>query len=189
MAFDDVPKPVSAEIPIPETARVEKTHSKDSLDLANEMIDIKISRVTSESELDSIECLSAKYEGVVFNYSKDDIAEYKQRLQEPHAFQVILKDNNKPVAFFAASEKLFPDYLFIYETLIDQSVQRMGLGKLLVTESIKFAREEGLKGVYVETEFWNLPAQSLYKHVGFEIVDNPNWTEGITFQIKFDKIK
>ena len=143
-------------------------------------------RVTTASELDELESLSASFEGHQFAYSKDDTQEFKEKLKRPHAFQVFVRnEENKLIGFISATENLFPGFMFLDETLIDAAYQGQGIGKSLLKQLIDFARTEKLHGVYTETEEWNIPAQKFYESAKFEKVENKDWTGGPTFKYEF----
>lgn len=142
-------------------------------------------RILNPKELDVIADLSAVYNNHTFSYTPANITKYKQKLSEPYAFQLIARDNDQVIGYVAASELIFPDHLFIAELLVDQSAQGKGIGRTFVEKCISFARNEGLKGLYTETEAWNIPAQSLYEKCGFVKVDNPDYPDGPTYKYPF----
>ena len=147
---------------------------------------ISYSQVSLPSELDGFITVSAEFEGHMFSHTEADLESFRQKLSDPHAFQLLaIKDHNKPVAYLGASESLFPGHLFIFELLVDSSAQGLGIGRSMVKQAIEFARKEELKGVYVETESWNTPGQKLYENCGFKQVNNPDWKEGVTLLIAF----
>lgn len=143
--------------------------------------------VKSPEKLNEILNISADYNGHIFKYSPEEVDLYQQKLNEPHAFQVVARsENGIPLGYIAASETIFPNHLFISELLIDAQAQGRGIGRSLVEQAISYARRIGLVGVYTETETWNLPAQALYEKCGFVLVENPEWTEGPTYKFSFE---
>ncbi|MDO8716039.1 MAG: GNAT family N-acetyltransferase [Dehalococcoidales bacterium] len=147
------------------------------------MSDYTYQRVADPAELNTLVGLTSTFANHTFKYDAADIAEYQALLVQPHAFQMVVKDDqNRPVGFVAAAETLFPNNLFIAELLVDQSVQRQGIGRTLLNLCVEFARQEKLSGLYTETEIWNTPAQQLYENFGFKVVANPAWQAGLTYQ-------
>ena len=147
---------------------------------------INYQRVSIPADLCGLQDLYAQFKDRTFKYSSEDQSNYGDKLDEPHAFQLIVRDGvGTALGFIGASETIFPDCLFIYELLVDHKAQAHGLGKSLVEKAIIFAHEEGLKGIYTETEIWNLPAQAFYEKCGFVEIDNLYWTGGPTYRIDF----
>ena len=61
-------------------------------------------------------------------------------------------------------------YLSIQALAVDSSVLRMGIGKRLVGEVLKKAKEQHIPRVYVDTLKTNTSAQAFYTSVGFQRV-------------------
>ncbi|MCR5828756.1 MAG: ribosomal protein S18-alanine N-acetyltransferase [Lachnospiraceae bacterium] len=51
---------------------------------------------------------------------------------------------------------------------VSKSARRNGFGRMLLSESLKTAKEDGAERVFLEVRSQNLPARSLYEKAGFE---------------------
>ena len=55
---------------------------------------------------------------------------------------------------------------------VKKTARKKGFGEKLLKEAIHFAEETGAKGILLETNKENIPAQSLYEKIGFEREEN-----------------
>ena len=140
--------------------------------------------ITSPAELDILSVQSASYGTLTFDFPPEYINKLKERLTEPHAVQILATDTDKFVGYIAGSETIFPSYLFLSELFVSPDFAGKGIATELVQRTTEFAKNEGLKGVMVETEHENIPAQKLYEKIGFERIDNPEWN-GVTYRLCF----
>lgn len=154
----------------------------DSVSHSSSKAHFQFSLVMSPDELDILKGKEAFYNDIHFYYSKKFVEELKEKLNKPHAFQILVKINSEFVAYFASHELFWKDYLFVVETFVMPEYQGLGLGTELMQRAIDFAKQEGLKGLMTQTEHNNIPAQKFYKKNGFIEIDNPEWDEGITYQ-------
>ncbi len=149
-------------------------------------VDFISSRVTDPDELNELVNYSAEFEDLKFGFSDQYLSKLKEMINEPHAFQEILRSEAGDFAgYVAASESIFPNYTFLAELFVNPIYAGKGLGTKLVQDTIEAARANGLAGVMTQTEHENLPAQKLYEKMGFEQIENPN-SSHITYQLKFD---
>lgn len=144
-------------------------------------------QIQNKEELELLREKSAQYKGLNFSFSEQYLQMLKDLLDEKNAFQIFAKDNNGTFAGYIASaeKKLKPNFLWIVELFIDPNYQGQGLGSSLLERTIQEAKKKNLNGLVTQTEFENIPAQNLYKKAGFIEIDNPDWKEGITYQLKF----
>lgn len=141
---------------------------------------------TSPDELDILSGKRAKYENLSFGFSPEYLDRLKTILNDEHAYQLFVKDEQGNfLGYIASAETIFPEYLFISELFVDPLAQGKGVGSALVQKAIEFGKREKLKGVMTETEFENVPAQKLYEKIGFVKFDNPDWEEGVTYRLEF----
>ncbi|MDD6373260.1 MAG: GNAT family N-acetyltransferase [Bifidobacteriaceae bacterium] len=71
--------------------------------------------------------------------------------------------DNVPWTFLAPREKIVALHLLA----VDPSIQGHGLGRTLLSEAVRIAREDGNEVMRLDTLTWNLPAQKLYEGFGF----------------------
>ena len=57
---------------------------------------------------------------------------------------------------------------FIDELFVDEAFRGRGLGKAAVERVVRAARALGVRALHLEVERANLPAQELYRKIGFE---------------------
>lgn len=146
-----------------------------------------LKETTDPNELDILKKRSATYKEFEFTFSDEYISKLKLSLNEPHALQLIATEDgtNKFAGYIAASEKLFPKYLYIQELFIEPEFQQKGVATELINTIIQHAKNRNLKGVYVQSEYVNIPAQHIYAKLGFKKTENKTWVEGLTYKLDF----
>jgi len=95
----------------------------------------------------------------------------KDRLSNEESVIFIAFDENNPIGFV----QLYPSFSSVSmkrtwvlnDLYVSESVRGKGFGEKLIKKAITFAGETGAKGVLLETNIENLPAQRLYEKVGF----------------------
>jgi ribosomal protein S18 acetylase RimI-like enzyme len=150
-------------------------------------MNIKIKEVSTPEELDILKNRSGEYQGFEYKFSNEYLNKLKLSLNEPHALHLIAEDSpeNKFAGYIATSEKLHPGYLNIYDIFIENEYQKQGIASQLFQAIAKHAKDRNLKGIYVHAEYANKPVQNWYKKLGFELVENKNWLEGISMKLEF----
>lgn len=150
---------------------------------------MKYFQITNKEELNILKGKSAQYKDLNFSFSDKYLQSLKDLLDEKNVFQMFAKDDSGTFAgYIASAEKAIrPNFLWIVELFIDQKYQGQGVGSSLLKQTIQEAKKKNLDGLITQTESENIPAQNLYKKMGFVEIDNPEWKEGITFQLKFVK--
>ena len=85
-----------------------------------------------------------------------------------------LKDNEVAVIHILA---VSPDY------------QGKGIGTMMISESIRLAKTNGMKGIRLDALASNTPAHKIYKNLGFEyrgkqhlFAENTGWTDFFFFE-------
>lgn len=58
-------------------------------------------------------------------------------------------------------------FAIIWDIAVDPPYRRHGVGRRLIEQAIRWARERGLPGVMLETQHINVPACRLYESCGF----------------------
>ena len=147
---------------------------------------IEFSKINSPKELDKLKNKSASYKNLKFSFSDDYILKLKQLIEESNSCQFFAKnEKDEIVGYIAGAEKLHINYFTIYELFVDPNYQGSGIGTELVSKLLKYAKNLDLKGIRVQTEFENVPAQRLYEKLGFIKFNNSDWSGGITYQLNF----
>lgn len=145
---------------------------------------MKIISITDPSQLDVLQEMSAVHGAIHFSFSADYLLSLKNALQRKHAYQIFLQNEENIIGYMGAAETLWSEYLTIIELFVPPSFQGKGVGKTLISHAIDFAKKEQLKGLVVQTEQDNIPAQALYKQKGFEVFENKDW-KGLSYKLTF----
>lgn len=144
-------------------------------------------QIHNKNELGLLKGKSAQYKGLNFSFSEQYLQTLENLLDEKNAFQVFAKNNDgKFAGYIASAEKQErPNFLWIVELFVDPNFQGRGVALSLLERTIQEAKKKNLNGLITQTEFENIPAQNLYKKVGFVEINNPDWKNGITYQLMF----
>lgn len=148
---------------------------------------MKYSQIHNKEELEVLKERSTQYKNLSFSFSGKYVESLKNALKEKNAYQMLaIEKNGNFAGYIATSEKeLKSNFLWIIELFIEQQYQEQGIGSMLLKHVIEEAKKKNLKGLVTQTEFKNIPAQNLYKKMGFLKIDNPDWQEGETYQLNF----
>lgn len=100
----------------------------------------------------------------------------KARLMNEESVVFIAFDENHPIGFV----QLYPSFSslsmkkswVLNDLYVKKTARKKGFGEQLLREAINFAKETGSKGVLLETNVENIPAQSLYEKIGFKREEN-----------------
>jgi len=107
---------------------------------------------------------------------------------EPNSLDIMTSAARCGAVFVAIHEALVVGFLiggfldrtvYIYELAVLESHGRRGLGRALVEEACRLARQEYLKGVTLSTFIdvpWNGP---FYERIGFRYLRRDEWTPGL----------
>jgi GNAT superfamily N-acetyltransferase len=144
-------------------------------------------QIHNKEELDSLKGKNTQYKSLNFSFSDKYLQDLKNLLDEKNPYQLFAKDEKGNFAGYIASadKKLSPNFLWIVELFIDPKYQGQGIASELIKRTIQEAKKKNLDGLITQTEFENIPAQNLYKKVGFFEISNPDWKDGITYKLKF----
>ena len=95
-------------------------------------------------------------------------------LSKPSSKVFIAEDKDAVCGFIVCSIKSLTNkvsYGVVDLIAVDQNKQRMGIGKILLTEALKWLSSQ-VSSVYVGTQATNIPAVRLYESFGFKLVDS-----------------
>jgi ribosomal protein S18 acetylase RimI-like enzyme len=136
-------------------------------------IDIRIAAIADAPELARL--------NAQFNGSSDPPEALAARLTDPRRVETALvaERDGRLVAF--AGLRVVPGLFYaepqaeLTELYVDEDVRRMGIGRALVDEAVRLARQAGATGIVVRTGGDNEPALRLYRASGFEPDDVSLW--------------
>jgi len=150
---------------------------------------IEYFQIREKEELQELKGLTAKYNDLNFSFPSKYISKMEDILNSKNGYQLFAKDDKQIVGYISGAETIHPGYFTMYELFVDPVAQGKGIGSELTQRIFEYAKKKNLKGVITQTEFENIPAQRLYEKIGFVKIDNPEWTDGITYELKFAQNK
>jgi GNAT superfamily N-acetyltransferase len=113
----------------------------------------------------------------LFNGASDTPEQIATRLTDPRRVETIfLAEINIRIVGFAAL-RVVPCVFFaepyaeLTELYVEESGRRQGVGRALIAHVEKLAREAGARQMLILTDFYNHPAQSLYRSMGYAHYD------------------
>ncbi|OGM13037.1 hypothetical protein A3A76_01895 [Candidatus Woesebacteria bacterium RIFCSPLOWO2_01_FULL_39_23] len=103
--------------------------------------------------------------------SEEGIKSYQEIVGGDNRKCYIAYLNNEPIGFVALSIKDFgyrkSKYIEIEKMGVDQEFRSKGIGKMLMDESIRWAKEQKATKLYVSAYWGNKRARDFYKKNGF----------------------
>ena len=61
--------------------------------------------------------------------------------------------------------------VFLSKLYVKKEYRNQGLGKKLFEDCVNYAKENGLRRIYLTVNKHNTPSYEIYRHLGFEVVD------------------
>jgi len=98
---------------------------------------------------------------------EEEWARYQQFLAEGYSLGA--NEGEDLVGFALNEPRRWNNTLWIWEFHVAESHRRKGIGRQLMEAVVEKARQDGFRGVGLETQSTNIPAISFYRAVGFEI--------------------
>lgn len=143
-------------------------------------------QVYDKEELNILKRQNSHYKSLSFSFSDTYLQNLKELLDEKNPYQLFVRDENGLFAGYIASAEIKsrPNFLWIVELFVAPEYQGKGIASELLKSAINEAKKKGLNGVITQTEFENIPAQNLYKKLGFVEINNPDWKKGITYVLQ-----
>ena len=138
---------------------------------------IKIT-LANESHLDELARLFNLYR--IFYEQKDDLDRaydfIKARLVNQQSIVFVAEDDPDQLSGFV---QLYPSFcsvstipiLILYDLYVDQNHRGKGIGRLLMNQASKHAKDNGFKRLELSTAITNVIGQSLYESLGYEVDD------------------
>lgn len=93
-------------------------------------------------------------------------AAYSEAIRSDHAFVMVATEDDNIAGF--AVYYLTPPECELPDIVVSERYRRRGLGKALLQESMKELKSRGIDTIYLEVRVSNMPARTLYTHIGFE---------------------
>ena len=104
-----------------------------------------------------------------YGMSPQDCQELTARLHEGDGLYLVAEEAGKLVALFDIERERWRNTAKLWNIGIDRAYRRTGLGRELMKRAIAWARDEGLRGIVLETQTNNMPACRFYQAMGFQL--------------------
>lgn len=91
---------------------------------------------------------------------------FRSELKNPQARYLVAKSGNQVVGYCGSWDVI--DELHVTNIAVDPTYRRKGLGKMLMLEMLKAAKDRGMRCSTLEVRAGNEPAIKLYKQLGYE---------------------
>ena len=88
--------------------------------------------------------------------------------KNPHSYFHVVRLSQVPIAY--VNYWLILDGAHIVNFAVSPAYRRSGLGKYLLAKSLEYIRDQGGRQVHLEVRLSNIPAQNLYRQLGFRLV-------------------
>jgi len=131
-------------------------------------LQIRIADITDADGLAQLARLNS-----LFNGASDSAVQIAARLANPRRVETpILAEIDRHIIGFA-SLRIVPCIFFadpyaeLTELYIEEGFRRQGVGRALVAHAEALAREASARSMLILTDFYNHPAQSLYRSMGY----------------------
>ncbi|MCH8551314.1 MAG: ribosomal protein S18-alanine N-acetyltransferase [Natronospirillum sp.] len=92
---------------------------------------------------------------------------FRRGLQKNHWARVAVDEADRPYAFCICL--LVADELSVLNIAVDQSRQRQGVARHMITAALEAGRAHGADQAFLEVRQSNLPAQALYASMDFNV--------------------
>jgi ribosomal protein S18 acetylase RimI-like enzyme len=156
LTFDDIPRlsEIDAEFESNSFLDVEKT--VDGLQVAWRLVERPLDPPFRSSD---------------YGLNRQQREEVGVRLREGDGLYLAVEDSHtgKLVALLDVERERWRDTATIWNILVDRGYRRRGLGRELLNRAFVWAREQGLRGVVLETQTNNLAACRFYRAMGFKL--------------------
>lgn len=125
-------------------------------------MDIKIEKMKL-SDLETIKDILTTDFDDFWNYNI-----FKEELQNENSHYIVAKQNNEIVGF--AGIKVVLAEADIMNIVTRKNFRKQGIGNILLENLLKLAKTLNVSTLFLEVNNQNLPAISLYKNFGFQII-------------------
>ncbi|MFA5105005.1 MAG: ribosomal protein S18-alanine N-acetyltransferase [Candidatus Margulisiibacteriota bacterium] len=90
-------------------------------------------------------------------------------LSAENGYYIVIKDNDRIMGYSGFRYVL--DEAHITTLAVHHKFRKKGIGSKLIEQLIKDAKARGLKKLFLEVRQSNMPAQKIYKRLGFKVLD------------------
>ena len=106
-----------------------------------------------------------------YGLDENDLEEIRARLRAGDGLYLAAEDTQtrRLVALLDVERERWHRAARLWNIHIDRAYRRRGLGRELVNRTLAWAREQGLRGLVLETQTNNLPACHFYQSLGFKL--------------------
>lgn len=136
-----------------------------------------IKRTTSNDK--DFQLLIQKLDHELWNELQEDQAQYDQYNKVPDLNTVVVVYVNKQPAASGCFKKYNADTVEVKRMYVVKEHRGTGLSKAVLAELEDWAVEEGFKYAILETSIHFIPATTLYKKAGYQIIPNYDQYEGL----------
>ena len=113
--------------------------------------------------------LDPPFRSTDYGMSPQDCKDLTARLHEGDGLYLVAEDAGKLVALFDMERERWRNTAKLWNIGIDRAYRRTGLGRELMNRAIAWARDEGLRGIVLETQTNNMPACRFYQAMGLKL--------------------
>ncbi|HFJ9285858.1 TPA: streptothricin N-acetyltransferase SatA [Bacillus toyonensis] len=107
------------------------------------------------------------YEKSYLQNDNEELA-YNEYINKPHQIIYIALLHNQIIGFIVL-KKNWNNYAYIEDITVDKKYRTLGVGKRLVAQAKKWAKEGNMPGIMLETQNNNVAACKFYEKCGFVI--------------------
>jgi streptothricin acetyltransferase len=106
-----------------------------------------------------------------YGLDENDLKEIHAWLRAGDGLHLVAEDTrtHRLVALLDVERERWHHAARLWNIHIDRTYRRQGLGRELVNRAVAWAREQGLRGLVLETQTNNLPACRFYQSLGFKL--------------------
>lgn len=79
-------------------------------------------------------------------------------------------NNNEPIGFIEYI--LEKDKLFLSKLYVRKDLRHKGIGKMMLEDCIRFAKQNNRNSIYLTVNKGNTPSIDIYNHIGFKQIDS-----------------
>ena len=145
------------------------------------MADIIFKRVETEEEIDNLakkaDVIWHEYFPGIISVEQIDYMvdmflaphSIKEEMKESYEFYLEYDANGENVGFMVVKPE--KERLFISKLYVDKEHRGQGFARPMLIKSKEIARQNGLNRMYLTVNKYNMPSIDVYKHWGFEVIE------------------
>ena len=110
--------------------------------------------------------------GQGYDFDLNEQANIRQRLSQKNTLIEVVEntESQRLVGILDIEEEKWRQTAWVWNIMLDKSVQKHGLGRQLMERAITWSRKRQLRAVMLETQSNNTPACQFYAHMGFKLI-------------------